>query len=318
MAGDIYTAALGWKDNSEFSKWLTEHLSNQRETIASKAMDAEYLRTHIGGSWHRLYDGGHTLVGSWNAVRDALPDLDTLDQLGAWANAYWQDLVTARGMPVILLDHTNHVSQYFKHMDSVNVAEVIGDPQGTPTGKTSFQGDIDKALPPSVFSVAARTDPSGDYATTVAMVKARYADLSAQAGQKDYSADRVAAAVTDVTGGVLAHNGGSFIAPARGMNQSQFDSVLAGVTDKDLAGVTTLNGQAVTADYLRSSAQLDSVGDGRYLMRLGRDPAKPIYAYQGATTEMPQKFVLDLRGRQAATVAQWRATGAPGQVAINP
>jgi len=88
MAGDIYTAALGWKDNSEFSKWLTEHLSNQRETIASKAMDAEYLRTHIGGSWHRLYDGGHTLVGSWNAVRDALPDLDTLDQLGAWANAY--------------------------------------------------------------------------------------------------------------------------------------------------------------------------------------------------------------------------------------
>jgi len=126
MAGDIYTAALGWKDNSEFSKWLTEHLSNQRETIASKAMDAEYLRTHIGGSWHRLYDGGHTLVGSWNAVRDALPDLDTLDQLGAWANAYWQDLITARGMPVILLDQTSHVSQYFKHMDSVNVAEFIG------------------------------------------------------------------------------------------------------------------------------------------------------------------------------------------------
>jgi hypothetical protein len=89
---DAYWAALNWQNNSEFSKWLAEHLSNQHATLVSKVMDAEYLRTHIGGSWHRLYDGGHSLVGSWKAVSSSLPDLSALHQLGIWANEYWKDL----------------------------------------------------------------------------------------------------------------------------------------------------------------------------------------------------------------------------------
>ncbi|MCK1544834.1 hypothetical protein IVB12_23560 [Bradyrhizobium sp. 179] len=96
VAGEAYTAALDWKNNSEFSNWLTEHLSHQRATLASKAMDAEYLRTHIGGGWHRLYDGGHSLAGSWKAVSAVLPDLGALAQLGTWANEYWKDLITTR------------------------------------------------------------------------------------------------------------------------------------------------------------------------------------------------------------------------------
>ena len=44
VAGEAYTAALDWKNNSEFSNWLTDHLSNQYATVASKAMDAEYAR----------------------------------------------------------------------------------------------------------------------------------------------------------------------------------------------------------------------------------------------------------------------------------
>jgi hypothetical protein len=126
VAGDAYTAALNWKDNGEFSRWLTANLSDQRANIATKAMDAEYIRTHIGGNWHRLYDGSHTLIGSWQAVRDALPDIDAIDRLGEWANAYWKDLITTRGMPIILLDHASHVSQYFKHLDAVNVAQLVG------------------------------------------------------------------------------------------------------------------------------------------------------------------------------------------------
>jgi hypothetical protein len=123
---EAYTVALNWKNKGEFSDWLTTHLSNQHATIASKAMDAEYLRTHIGGSWHRLYDGGHSLVGSWNAVSESLPDLGALDQLGIWANEYWKDLITTRGMPIVVLDHADSVSEYFKHLDCVNVAQLIG------------------------------------------------------------------------------------------------------------------------------------------------------------------------------------------------
>jgi hypothetical protein len=126
LASEAYNAGLSWKNDSELSHWLTNHLSNQIATVGSKAMDAEYLRTHIGGGWHRLYDGGHSLVGSWNAVSEALPDLSALDQLGTWANEYWKDLITTRGMPIVILDHADKVSEYLKHLDCVNFAEVIG------------------------------------------------------------------------------------------------------------------------------------------------------------------------------------------------
>src|SRR5262245_24082865 len=126
IAGEAYTAVLNWKNNSELSHWLTNHLSNQHPTLVSKAMDADYLRTHIGGGWHRLYDGGHSLVGSWKAVSSSLPDLGALQQLGNWANEYWKDLITTRGMPIIILDHADQLSEYFKHLDCVNVAQLIG------------------------------------------------------------------------------------------------------------------------------------------------------------------------------------------------
>ncbi|WP_342723476.1 hypothetical protein AAFG07_30600 [Bradyrhizobium sp. B097] len=126
VAGEAYTAALDWKNNNEFSNWLSDHLSNQYATAASKAMDAEYLRTHVGGGWHRLYDGGHSLAGSWKAVSSALPDLGALEQLGTWANEYWKDLITTRGMPIVILDQADQVSEYFKHLDCVNVAQLIG------------------------------------------------------------------------------------------------------------------------------------------------------------------------------------------------
>lgn len=126
VISDAYTAVLDWKDNSEFSHWLTRHFSDQHATIASKAMDAEYLRTHFGGGWHRLYDGGHTIAGSWKAVSDAIPDVSIFDRIGTWATEYWKDLITTRGMPIVLLDHGHKVSEYLKHLDSVNAAELIG------------------------------------------------------------------------------------------------------------------------------------------------------------------------------------------------
>jgi hypothetical protein len=164
---------------------------------------------------------------------------------------------------------------------------------------------ISRYLPPTAFGLAARTDPQGAYATAQGMIRARYADLSAQQGDTSgkFNDARLKQATDDVTGGVLYHNGAPLIAPVRGMSQGELDRTISGIKDADLQGVTTLNGQPVTADYLRSNAKLESVGGGRYLIRLGSDPSKPIYAYQGANSEAPQKFVLDLRGRPMADVA---------------
>lgn len=298
-------------------------------------------------------------------------------------------------------------------------------------GKERFNGEMDKALPQGAFSLAGRTDPSGPYATMRAAAIARYADLTAQeGGKKDFSSTRLQAAVNDVTGGILDHNGGKFIAPQRGMPQAQFDRVLWSVTDADLghgppagnlaaadqalhltpqekdlyqrhltnlsgpggvtnpngsrstlfqmsferdgrtynvptvwdgqilkpddaikraeaeglskfpsygsqkeaedryqqmhafmekdtasfmrspAAVTTLAGEPVTAAYLRGKAQLESYGDGRYLVRLGSDPMRPIYAVRNAATEAPQPFVLDLRGRKPSDLYVDKFAGA--------
>lgn len=73
-------------------------------TIYDKAMDAQYLdpllRSDLGGSYHRLFDGGHTLGGAFRAARDASPD-DTLMQetLGA-VQGLLRDGTTARGLPL--------------------------------------------------------------------------------------------------------------------------------------------------------------------------------------------------------------------------
>ena len=178
------------------------------------------------------------------------------------------------------------------------------DPEKENGTKATYLSDLDRALPASVFTLQDRTDPAGAYATTATMIKARYADLSAQAGQTTYDSARLQQAATDVTGGILRHNGGSLIAPARGMDQPTFDGILRGVTDNDMAGVRTLGGQPVSADYLRSNGQLESVGDGRYFVKLGADPMRPIYAYgpnpDAAYGAPVSKFILDLRGRAGA------------------
>ncbi len=163
LAGETYNAALDWKDNAELSHWLTSYFSYQHATVGSKAMDAEYLRTHIGGGWHRLYDGGHSLAGSWKAVSEALPHLSALDQLGMWANEYWKDLITTRGMPILILDHADKVGEYFKHLDCVNVAQAIG---GELTGVSIYCNWND---PAKLVASAASTDCSGIvYANVVA------------------------------------------------------------------------------------------------------------------------------------------------------
>jgi hypothetical protein len=157
----------------------------------------------------------------------------------------------------------------------------------------------DTVLPATAFSLQARSNPSGGYEVARDMIRARYADISAQKGDTSgkIDADRVKQAADDVTGGILSHNGAPLVAPVRGMAQGEFDRTVAAMTDNDVAGVTTLNGAPVNADYLKSTAQLESVGAGRYLVRLGADPMRPIYAYTGANSETPQKFVLDLRNR---------------------
>lgn len=180
------------------------------------------------------------------------------------------------------------------------------------TEGAAFKEGLDAALPASAFGPAARTGETGGYAILREAVRSRYADLAATVGDASGKLDerRLQRAVDDVTGGVLTHNGSALIAPTRGTSQAQFDAVMFGITSNDLAGVQTLSGSPVTPEYLRGSAKLETIGDGRYLVRLNNDPARPSYAVKasGNPAAPPAPFVLDLRDRRPATIPSWASS----------
>jgi hypothetical protein len=131
VASDAYAATFRWGDTSEFSEWLTNHLSVTLDSNAeavTKTMDAIFNAKHICGNWHRLYDGAHTIAGSWEAAVESLPKSDTLERLDAWAKSYWNDLITPRGMPIITLNSSNQHGEYLKYLDSFNFAELLSGP----------------------------------------------------------------------------------------------------------------------------------------------------------------------------------------------
>ena len=112
-------------------------------TIYDKAMDANYLdpllRSDLGGSYHRLFDGGHTLGGAFRAARDAAPD-DTFMQetLGA-IQGLLRDGTTPRGLPLANWDKGTFDSvagslestfgipkDWFYDLNTYDAAELLG------------------------------------------------------------------------------------------------------------------------------------------------------------------------------------------------
>jgi hypothetical protein len=164
-----------------------------------------------------------------------------------------------------------------------------------------FDKDVTQDLPPSVFGISGSTNPTGDYAQTIQMIKARTAYLAKQANTTDYSANLVKQAVADVTGGTVKQAGGITLPPERGMSQRQFEGVMAGLTDQDLAGATDKSGRPITANFLRANGRLEAVGPGKYLVNFAKPGAdQPIYAFKGLDQFAPElePFELDLKGRQ--------------------
>jgi len=79
----------------------TEAITKSKASIYDKAMDYEYLRTHIGGGNHRMFDGGHTLAGAWDRVRGATSDDTVIDEVIGYSKAVWKDLTTTKGLPFV-------------------------------------------------------------------------------------------------------------------------------------------------------------------------------------------------------------------------
>ena len=118
---------------------LLAKISKGPATIYDKAMDAEYLATYIGGGNHRMFDGGHTLSGAFEAVRGASAEDTILEEALGYTQALFRDMTTPRGLPLANWDKGTYdqVSTYlqsqfhipkgwFYDINSYDAIEVIG------------------------------------------------------------------------------------------------------------------------------------------------------------------------------------------------
>ena len=89
---------------------VDQHLRDIFETSATaydKAMDyGRHLMNEFGGD-HRLFDGGHSVLGAWEAVKSASLDDTLSDEIRGLLQAYMKDLVTPMGMPIATLEREN-------------------------------------------------------------------------------------------------------------------------------------------------------------------------------------------------------------------
>lgn len=83
---------------------VTEKLTQSSASIFDKALDSTYLRTHIGGGNHRLFDGGHSLPGAFKSVFKDVPDASFLQKFEGTIQALWKDLCTVKGLPFVTVD----------------------------------------------------------------------------------------------------------------------------------------------------------------------------------------------------------------------
>lgn len=162
----LFAAAQGLvaSDLSPQLNGLVQAAVKGKATIYDKAMDAEYLATHIGGGNHRLFDGGHTLWGAIKATHGASQD-DTLVQeaLGGMQGLL-RDVSTPKGLPLANWDKSTYDSvadslqstfgipkDWFYDLNSYDVGELLG---GT-VGVVSLMFGWNKAETESFASLAA-------------------------------------------------------------------------------------------------------------------------------------------------------------------
>ena len=104
---EAFALVQGILASPEASRTLNDWLQAMVEgapTIYDRAMDATYNATHIGGGYHRLFDGGHTIPGAFQAVRGASTDDNVLQEAAGFLQALARDAPPPMGLPLVNWD----------------------------------------------------------------------------------------------------------------------------------------------------------------------------------------------------------------------
>lgn len=164
-------------------------------------------------------------------------------------------------------------------------AAIKADPKTVPLEDQAYTDAV------SSYMGSAMTALPKARAAAVDAARARYADLSLQAGDASgkLDTDRLEQALQDVVGRTVEWNGQKVVAP-RGLDDDGFERLMDGLTDADLGAPSpvALDGSPVTTETIRDLGTLVDYGDGRYLVQIGG---------RFALTPDQRPYVLDLRGK---------------------
>ena len=117
---------------------LVQNMVKGPATIYDKAMDAKFLETFIGGPAHRMFDGGHTVLGAIRAVRDASPDDTIIQEAMGFLEGMFKDMSTPKGLPLATWNSETYYElaefmksnfgiskDYFYKLNSYTTAELL-------------------------------------------------------------------------------------------------------------------------------------------------------------------------------------------------
>ncbi len=110
-AADNLPTILPVLSQTQWLKYL-EGMTASAATKFDKALDARYLQTNLGGSIHRLLDGGHTIWGAWSNIARMCAETgcSRREQIDGYFKALLKDATTPKGLPFMTMEKQTYDS----------------------------------------------------------------------------------------------------------------------------------------------------------------------------------------------------------------
>jgi hypothetical protein len=183
VSGLMTGITLPFLSNPELLNW-SENITKGTASIYDKALDMEYLKTHIGGGNHRMFDGGHDLFSAWDRVKDAKSDDSNTEEIINYVSSIWKDLTTKQGLPFFTWEKgnydkyaewcTEHIpfveKSYFYDLLSFDVFELIGASIGAASLFFGLKNDDQKKVAEVIGSMGVTSIASANPIMAIALV----------------------------------------------------------------------------------------------------------------------------------------------------
>lgn len=183
VSDSLTGVSIPFLSSPELLNW-SENITKGTATIYDKSLDMVYLKTHIGGGNHRMFDGGHDLFSAWDKVKMAKSDDTSTEEIIAYVSAIWKDLTTKQGLPFFTWDKGNydqfanwfseHIpiidKSYFYDLLSFDVFEIIGASVGIATLFFGLNNNDKKKIAEVIGSMGITSIASANPIMAVALV----------------------------------------------------------------------------------------------------------------------------------------------------